>query len=79
MRDYTLVNPKAKDIRARKKREIINGIIALILMADVACVIAGAAYFETTDDAKGILIAMAALAVQVVLAILINIREEKRE
>ena len=77
MRDYTVYAPKRGDIRSRKRKQIRDGLLALLVAIDFIISLLGIAYFENTDDPKGIFIAGAVLIVSLVTVIFINIREER--
>ena len=73
MRDHTDI---ARGTR-RKRTEAIQGLLTLLVGIEFIIALFGAAHFENTDDPKGIIIAGAALIVALVVAILINIEEER--
>lgn len=74
MRDHTNI---ARGTR-RKRKEVQEGLLALLVGIMFIIVLFGAAHFENTNDPKGIIIAWTALLVALVVTIFINIREVRR-
>lgn len=56
-------------------RDFFIGAIAFV---EFVCAALSAAYFETTDDAKWLLITLAVMSVSIICLVIMNIKEEYR-
>lgn len=78
MRDYTLENPRKRDLKKRRRTQILDMIIAIILFALAAVVILSAADWASTLNGTSLAICLTALVGGLAIAIYLNIREEYR-
>lgn len=78
MRDYTLENPRKRDLKKRRKTQILDMIIAIILFALAVVVILSAADWANTMKGTSLAICLTALVGGLAIAIYLNIREEYR-
>lgn len=76
MRDYTLENPRKRDLKKRRRTQILDMIIAIILFALAAVVILSAADWANTMKGTSLAICLTALVGGLAIAIYLNIREE---
>ena len=78
MRDYTLENPRKRDLKKRRRTQILDMIIAIILFALAVVVILSAADWASTMQGTSLAICLTALVGGLAIAIYLNIREEYR-
>ena len=78
MRDYTLENPRKRDLKKRRRTQILDMIIAIILFALAIVVILSAADWANTMKGTSLAICLTALVGGLAIAIYLNIREEYR-
>lgn len=78
MRDYTLENPRKRDLKKRRRTQILDMIIAIILFALAVVVILSAADWANTMKGTSLAICLTALVGGLAIAIYLNIREEYR-
>ena len=78
MRDYTLENPRKRDLKKRRRMQILDMIIAIILFALAVVVILSAADWANTMKGTSLAICLTALVGGLAIAIYLNIREEYR-
>lgn len=78
MRDYTLENPRKRDLKKRRRTQILDMIIAIILFALAVVVILSAADWASTMNGTSLAICLTALVGGLAIAIYLNIREEHR-
>lgn len=76
MRDYTLENPRKRDLKKRRRTQILDMIIAIILFALAVVVILSAADWANTMKGTSLAICLTALVGGLAIAIYLNIREE---
>lgn len=76
MRDYTLENPRKRDLKKRRRMQILDMIIAAILFALAIVVILSAADWANTMKGTSLAICLTALVGGLAIAIYLNIREE---
>ena len=76
MRDYTLENPRKRDLKKRRRMKILDMITAIILFALAVVVILSAADWANTMKGTSLAICLTALVGGLAIAIYLNIREE---
>lgn len=76
MRDYTLENPRKRDLKKRRRMQILDMIMGILLFCIAVVVFVSAADWADTMSRKSLVICLLALLGGLGIAIFLNIKEE---
>ena len=76
MRDYTLENPRKRDLKKRRRMQILDMIMGILLFCIAVVVFVSAADWADTMSGKSLVICLLALLGGLGIAIFLNIKEE---
>lgn len=76
MRDYTLENPRNRDLKKRRRMQILDMIMGILLFCIAVVVFISAADWADTMNGTSLVICLLALLGGLGIAIFLNIKEE---